>query len=299
MISDIWCELYEKLTITLKDQFDILVEETKKYFLESANQIGITILAYLLFCITFYYVIAYLKGGSDYGHIKNMKRVLFVTAHPDDECMFFGPAILKLSQRSDCELFLLCLSTGFRNKYNQGSLRKNELWDSCDILGIPEGNITVCQNSLLPDDPAVHWKESVIADIILHHMESLMIDTIITFDKFGVSRHANHSSIFYATAYLCMEKKLPENSKAYALDSINILRKYSSLFDVPISYLLSSYWYIITLKQARIIQKAMKAHKTQYAWFRKLFIIFSRYVVINTLKEIEIVDLELDLLLNE
>lgn len=38
-------------------------------------------------------------------------RVLLVIAHPDDESMFFTPAIADL-QRRGCELFLLCCSTG-------------------------------------------------------------------------------------------------------------------------------------------------------------------------------------------
>jgi len=30
--------------------------------------------------------------------------------------------------------------------YNQeGSIRRQELWDSCKILGIPESNITLCK----------------------------------------------------------------------------------------------------------------------------------------------------------
>lgn len=40
------------------------------------------------------------------------KRVLVVTAHPDDECMFFGPTIVALSQRDECHVYLLCLSNG-------------------------------------------------------------------------------------------------------------------------------------------------------------------------------------------
>lgn len=38
-------------------------------------------------------------------------RVLLVTAHPDDECMFFSPVLLKLTQ-SHADVHLLCLSTG-------------------------------------------------------------------------------------------------------------------------------------------------------------------------------------------
>lgn len=40
------------------------------------------------------------------------KRVLLITAHPDDECMFFGPAIQKLSKMEDVQLYLMCLSVG-------------------------------------------------------------------------------------------------------------------------------------------------------------------------------------------
>lgn len=38
-------------------------------------------------------------------------RALLVTAHPDDECMFFAPTILKLVE-SQAAVYLLCLSTG-------------------------------------------------------------------------------------------------------------------------------------------------------------------------------------------
>ena len=38
-------------------------------------------------------------------------NVLIVTAHPDDECMFFSPTILSLS-RLGHKIYLLCLSTG-------------------------------------------------------------------------------------------------------------------------------------------------------------------------------------------
>lgn len=43
------------------------------------------------------------------------------------------------------------------------------------------------------------------------------------------------------------------------------------------------------------LQKAMAAHESQYVWFRKLYMIFSRYTFINTLQEVCALDLELDL----
>ena len=38
-------------------------------------------------------------------------KTLFVTAHPDDEAMFFGPLITTLSQHSNT-IIILCLSEG-------------------------------------------------------------------------------------------------------------------------------------------------------------------------------------------
>ena len=41
------------------------------------------------------------------------KQVLILTAHPDDECMFFGPTITALrSGSSKTRVHVLCLSTG-------------------------------------------------------------------------------------------------------------------------------------------------------------------------------------------
>ena len=37
-------------------------------------------------------------------------KTLFVIAHPDDECMFFAPAILRASQNNPT--YLLCLCNG-------------------------------------------------------------------------------------------------------------------------------------------------------------------------------------------
>lgn len=38
--------------------------------------------------------------------------VLLITAHPDDECMFFAPTILALTRLAPENVYLLCLSNG-------------------------------------------------------------------------------------------------------------------------------------------------------------------------------------------
>ena len=39
-------------------------------------------------------------------------RILFVTAHPDDECMFFAPTFLALKRSTGVQIHLLCLTDG-------------------------------------------------------------------------------------------------------------------------------------------------------------------------------------------
>lgn len=103
--------LQEKLE-DLRKLSDIVVQEICKYARETMEHLIIAVFGYICLCIVFYFASVYLKIFPDYGRLRSVKRVLFVTAHPDDECMFFGPIILKLAQQSDCQMFLLCLSEG-------------------------------------------------------------------------------------------------------------------------------------------------------------------------------------------
>jgi len=56
----------------------------------------------------------------------------------------------------------------------------------------------------------------------------------------------------------CVLFYIHTDCKAYALESINILRKYSAMLDIPISYLLSSYWYILSLRERKILKVRQK-----------------------------------------
>lgn len=59
-------------------------------------------------------VLAWLRVKSAAGStLKDMTgRILLITAHPDDECMFFAPIVLSLGRSVRAEVFLLCLSEG-------------------------------------------------------------------------------------------------------------------------------------------------------------------------------------------
>ncbi|XP_074111171.1 phosphatidylinositol glycan anchor biosynthesis class L [Cotesia typhae] len=258
------------------------------YIREITWQIIITLIAYLLVCILLYVILKRVNHQA-WQLPGPPSKILFVTAHPDDEVMFFGPMIYWLSKFKTTNVYLLCFTNGGHKR------RKEELWASAKIIGIPEANITIIINSELPDNPKVQWSGSIVSKNILHCIETYKMNAVVTFDKRGVSGHKNHISLYYAIASLCIEKKIPSYCKLYILESVNILRKYVHLLDLPISLLTSSYWYLVNYEQRRTIQSAMKAHKSQYVWFRKLYMIFSRYTFINTLQEVNALDLEFDL----
>lgn len=208
-------------------------------------------------------------------------RVLFVIAHPDDECMFFGPTIVSLVQ-SKAQVYLVCLSVG--DMYGHGKDRKKELWSACETLGINSSLIWLYNHDKLKDDPKVEWRAGLVASMILRAVETLDIDTIITFDKRGVSGHKNHISIYRAMAMLKSRNSLPSNCRVYLLESVSILRKYTFYADLLLSLLFKhSYLHVSSMKEHKLIVSAMAKHISQYVWYRKLFMLFSRYAYVNTL----------------
>ncbi|XP_033904018.1 N-acetylglucosaminyl-phosphatidylinositol de-N-acetylase-like [Acipenser ruthenus] len=209
-------------------------------------------------------------------------RVLFVTAHPDDECMFFAPAIIHFV-KLNVSVYLLCLSAG--NYYNQGEIRKKELLKSCGVLGIPAAHLTVIDCSELPDHPRVQWDTDLVSTLILKQVEASAINLVLTFDKSGVSGHVNHITLYRSLRYLSCAGKLPEGCCALALETVNIFRKYVSIFELPISWFSASdFIAIIWKKEYGQAKRAMCCHDSQMLWFRQVYLLFSRYMFINTFR---------------
>lgn len=100
-----------------------LSESIVKAYREAVGH-SIDALDHMLYFFAFYaivclivYVLIFRKWPAQWQRTKHVrfpdcKRVLVVISHPDDECMFFGPTILSLSKRTDCQVYILCLSKG-------------------------------------------------------------------------------------------------------------------------------------------------------------------------------------------
>lgn len=213
-------------------------------------------------------------------------NVLFVTAHPDDETMFFGPSIISLihqkgGRENDC-VHLLCLSNG--NYYGDGQLRIAELTKACQMLKI---KLDIIEDDLLQDNPKVVWSKSVICTYIKEYVSKYEIKTIVTFDNYGVSGHSNHINVFESILELNIS-----HIKVYVLESISLWRKYLSVFELPISLIYQSIWKpeinlnVISFGEYFRLIKALRQHRSQMLWFRYLYSFTSRYMFINTLRSL-------------
>ncbi|NXW49593.1 PIGL acetylase, partial [Nyctiprogne leucopyga] len=176
------------------------------------------------------------------------------------------------------------------NYYNQGEIRRKELEQSCFLLGIPASDVTVIDHRDLPDNPAVEWDTQLLATLVLKHIEAKNINLVVTFDAGGVSGHANHVSLYAALRYkyCCLEifiLFLCLGCHVLVLESVNLFRKYISILDIPISCLLpGDALFILTEEETEQAKRAMRCHRSQLLWFRHVYLLFSRYMVVNSLR---------------
>lgn len=132
------------------------------------------------------------------------------------------------------------------------------------------------------------------------------IDVLITFDARGVSSHPNHVSLYhgaraFAAALVRGKPGWASPVDLYTLTTVGLARKYLSAADVfatlaawalavghgdrahPAALLFMSQ--LVGEGGLGAARRAMtEAHKSQMVWFRHLYIVFSRYMVINDLR---------------
>ncbi|XP_021909337.1 probable N-acetylglucosaminyl-phosphatidylinositol de-N-acetylase [Carica papaya] len=125
------------------------------------------------------------------------------------------------------------------------------------------------------------------------YLFSLLITfQIITFDNYGVSGHCNHRDVHYGVKKFLVNNP-QRNIEGWELVSTNILRKYSGPVDIWLSNLYGmngpgGVMHCLLNEQPKKSFFAMAQHSSQWVWFRKLFVSFSSYTYVNTLRKISI-----------
>ncbi|KAI1788649.1 LmbE-like protein [Ganoderma leucocontextum] len=237
-------------------------------------------------------------------------NVLLLTAHPDDECMFFAPTILALQEaplQHPATLHSLCLSVG--NADGLGDTRRRELAGSLDVLGIGEGRRWVIDTAELQDNFTAEWDPEVISNTLRPYVLENRIDTILTFDHHGISSHPNHISLPKGAAHLLRtlpptmaEKPRP---RLFALVTVPLHEKYLGVLS-PLLAKASFGFAEFSSHTAHMTQsgggeravgvsgvegyarahRAMRQHWSQLVWFRWLYVSFSRYMWVNEWVEV-------------
>ncbi|XP_076434570.1 N-acetylglucosaminyl-phosphatidylinositol de-N-acetylase-like isoform X2 [Babylonia areolata] len=106
---------------------------------------------------------------------------------------------------------------------------------------------------------------------------------IVTFDDYGVSGHANHITVSKAIRNIFRDgKNFKGVESVLYLESISVWRKYLGILDLPFTFLLSSHTCLLSPAHVLRGQRAMVAHRSQLEWFRMVYIVLSRYMVVNS-----------------
>ncbi|KAL3505725.1 hypothetical protein ACH5RR_031107 [Cinchona calisaya] len=230
--------------------------------------------------------VTFLNDSNGSGAIFSRKNVLLVIAHPDDETMFFSPTINYLTSRGH-NVHILCLSTG--NANGIGNIRREELYLASAVLKVAPQQVKVVDHPDLQDGFGKVWNCNLLERIINEEIRFNAIDLIITFDNYGVSGHCNHRDVHEGVRKLLQNTS--QHVDAWELVSTNILRKYSGPVDIWLSILrarqcLNGQMHCLLNEDPYKSYAAMAQHRSQWIWFRKLFVSFSSYTYVNTLKKI-------------
>lgn len=216
--------------------------------------------------------------------------MLLVIAHPDDESMFMVPSVSAL-KASGYKCSILCLSEGIRAP--KGGCRVDELHKASRSLGISPSDVHVGR---FDDGMDKIWEAERVAATVADTVTITNASFIITFDAWGVTGHPNHVAAHRGVkAYASTAGAIP----CFALESVNAARKFvGSVADILISGALHVWRTLFTASPQRdsryvmvvhskpwVSHDAMRAHGSQYVWFRALFLLFSRYTWVNTLEK--------------
>ncbi|KAL9125027.1 MAG: hypothetical protein Q9217_005708 [Psora testacea] len=253
------------------------------------------------------------------------KRICLLIAHPDDEAMFFSPTLSALTNPAlGNHVKILCLSSGDAD--GLGEVRKKELGASAKMLGFrTASDVLVLEHAAFPDNMTVMWPKEKVVQVLSSAFSppsakgeeklkgarfeapNTTIDVLITFDKYGVSLHPNHISLFYGAKAWLADLMAGKSGwrcpvELYTLTTTNILRKYLSFLDGPTTLLIGalrgasltkkkardetpSLVFISSFGEYRKGRNAMtQGHKSQMRWFRWGWIGVGRYMVVNDLK---------------
>lgn len=202
------------------------------------------------------------------------EKYLLLIAHPDDESMFFGPTIDRLSRQtagaadSQSPPLVIAVAT-LGERGGDPEVRRKEMEGLCKSIGVPV-------YFMRQGDGAASRMSMAAYTIPLFLLTKRT--AILTFDREGVSAHADHKECYHAALLL---HRLGVCGTVLTLHTKNALGKYI-LFGKwsPTSCSVKNRS-LSALVRARA--RMLVHHRSQMLWFRYLYLVFSTYLDLNEL----------------
>lgn len=219
--------------------------------------------------------------------------LLLVTAHPDDEAMFFTPSI-RYARSISGYVKIFCLSNG--SYASDGFRRTLELARACEVLDLRRDGDSCIVNDFreLKDDPFQIWDKNIVFRRVSQYVHSLSEppDTLMTFDRIGVSGHMNHVGTHLGIEKFLAQKfsgELPNVKHILLLKSPRALEKFAGPF-AKYKCIFNSFFFnhsnhICFTGHMSDSWNAMIEHESQWTWFRKFFVIFSSMSYVNIFQD--------------
>jgi N-acetylglucosaminylphosphatidylinositol deacetylase len=222
-------------------------------------------------------------------------RALLVIAHPDDEAMFFSPALAHFGPTAS----ILCLTAGCAG--GDSGVRRGELAASAAALGVSTGRVMVCAHPRVRDGMKETWDGDAAAALVAAEVRRARPSLVLTFDSGGVTGHVNHAAACRAVLRAAVGGGAAWPA-TYALRTVPLHRRFlcggleaagaawggargaPPRREAPYPSLLllcaQGAW-----PWARA-HAAMCAHASQYVWHRRLWVAFSAYTFVNVLDRV-------------
>ena len=178
---------------------------------------------------------------------------------------------------------MMCLSNGGAD--GLGKIREKELEKSCANLKFTEEPLII-EDPDLQDGMQTQWPSEVVATHVKKYLtskqkEGKSIDMIVTFDSFGVSNHPNHRAVHQGVSDLLERREICQKDgiELFTLTTVGLWRKYTAYFDIVIAGPDEYHCFNWNWLSA---YEALRIHSSQFVWFRRLSVLFSRYTFSNS-----------------
>ena len=190
-------------------------------------------------------------------------------------------------------LHLLSLTTG--NADGLGSQRVAELHAVAEALHLAA--VTVLNRSAFADGFGEVWDVDAAAEAVRMHIlkSSAHFELVVTFDELGVTGHPNHRDTHLAVRGAA--RRLTGRWAAFmSLRTRSLSRAFSANLEALALALTSHHGQqqsgdlLFWAHSPAWSWHAMTLHTSQWLWFRKLYVLLSRYSYINELQPFELPD---------